>query len=94
MLSGIKYIHDKNKRFKDRNELKEESEQEDDDIDASYYFAEDMKQNKYHIVSGGKDGKVVEYTFISKQEFDELGGFNSDWSDDGNEFVEEIKIGV
>lgn len=77
VLSGIKYIHDKDKKFKDRNELKEESEQEDEELDASYYYAEDMKENKYHIVSGGKDGKVVEYTFISKQEFDELGGFNS-----------------
>ena len=77
VLSGIKYIHDKDKRFKDKNELKEESEQEDDEADASYYYADDMKENKYHIVSGGKDGKVVEYTFISKQEFDELGGFSS-----------------
>ena len=77
VLSGIKYIHDKDRRFKDKNELKEESEQEDEELDASYYYAEDMKENKYHIVSGGKDGKVVEYTFISKQQFDELGGFNS-----------------
>ena len=40
-------------------------------------FADAMHDDKYHIVSGGKDGKVMEYTFLSKQQYDELGGFNT-----------------
>ena len=52
-VRGIAYIHDKDKVFHD-----DDDDDEDDDGD--------INDDKVWIVSGGKDGKIREYTFVSK----------------------------
>eukprot|EP01084_Bolivina_argentea_P106687 190865_1 len=76
VLSGIKYIHDRYKEYKSRHQLREESDMDDEDKEESFYACS-SDEKKYHIVSGGKDGKIVEYTFLNRKEYDELGGSSS-----------------